>query len=75
MDEANFCFYQGIFLMDASSFRQAVEQFERVKALAPDYPGIDVRVAQARLKSRTDPDAGASRPGEPSGSGSMTPAR
>jgi tetratricopeptide (TPR) repeat protein len=75
VDEANVCFYQGIFLAEASSYRQAVEQFERVKALAPDYPGIDVRLAQARLKSRTDPDARASRTGEPSGSGSMTPAR
>jgi tetratricopeptide (TPR) repeat protein len=52
VDEANCCFYQGMFLAEASSHRQAVEQFERVKALSPDYPGIHLRLAQALLKHR-----------------------
>jgi chemotaxis protein methyltransferase CheR len=41
-----------MFLAEASSHRQAVEQFERVKALSPDYPGIHLRLAQALLKHR-----------------------
>jgi tetratricopeptide (TPR) repeat protein len=52
VDEANCCFYQGMFLAGASSYRQAIEQFERVEALAPDYPEIRLRLAQAHLKHR-----------------------
>ena len=52
VDEANCCFYQGIFLAEADFYRQAIEQFERAEALAPDYPGIRLRLAQAQLKLR-----------------------
>jgi tetratricopeptide (TPR) repeat protein len=47
VDEANHCFYFGRFFFASSYYRQAIEQFERVKALAPHYPGVRVLLAQA----------------------------
>ena len=47
VDEANYCFYFGEFFFAGAHYRQALEQFERVKALAPHYPGVRVLLAQA----------------------------
>jgi hypothetical protein len=57
VDEANHCFSLGCFFVTNSSYRQAVEQFERVKVLAPDYPGNGVLLAEALLKHRDFPHA------------------
>jgi len=50
LDEANCCFHLGNYLVKASLYGQAVEQFQRVRALAPGYPELGPALAQAQLK-------------------------
>jgi len=52
VDEPNYCFHLGTLFADALFYRQAVTQFERVKALAPDYPSVRLRLAQSLLMCR-----------------------
>jgi tetratricopeptide (TPR) repeat protein len=47
IDDANCCFHLGNDYAEDSCYRQAIEQFARVQELAPDYPRVHERLAEA----------------------------
>jgi tetratricopeptide (TPR) repeat protein len=48
-DEPNFCYVQGLLFPRGGLYRQAAQQFSRVKALAPDHLGARLYLAQLNL--------------------------